>query len=184
MKKILLTVLLGFLALSAMAQAPEYVDSLIYRPAASVDEALAGKNIFNENARSGKVNVRQSAEIEAAMNGHFETNRKRLISGYRVRIFFDNKQSARGASEEALARFTAMYHDVRAYRSYVNPYFKVTVGDYRTKSEAMELLQRIKANFPSAFIVKENINYPVVDKENAYIVDTVKVLVKPTVTEL
>ena len=63
-----------------------------------------------------------------------------------------------------------------AYRTYTNPYFKVTVGDCRTKSEAMELLSRIKRNFPSAFVVKENIQFPVVDKDNAYIVDTVKVL--------
>ena len=38
------------------------------------------------------------------------------------------------------------------------------------------LLARIRNNFPSAFVVKENIEYPVVDKNNAYIVDTVKVL--------
>ena len=52
----------------------------------------------------------------------------------------------------------------------------MTVGDFRTKSEAMELLSRIKYSFPSAFVVKENISYPVVDKENAYVVDTIKVL--------
>jgi hypothetical protein len=39
----------------------------------------------------------------------------------------------------------------------------------------MELLQRIKRDFPTAFVVKENINYPVVDKEHSYVVDTVKV---------
>jgi hypothetical protein len=69
-----------------------------------------------------------------------------------------------------------MYHGIRAYRTYANPYFKVTVGDFRTKSEAMELLSRIKSIFPAAFVVKENISYPVVDKSNAYVVDTVKVL--------
>ena len=73
-------------------------------------------------------------------------------------------------------KFVNMFHDVSAYRTYTNPYFKVTVGDCRTKSEAMALLARIKGAFPSAFVVKENINYPIVDKDNAYVVDTVKVL--------
>ena len=68
------------------------------------------------------------------------------------------------------------YNDVAAYRSYVNPYFKVTVGDFRTKSEAMQLLQKIRGAFPSAFIVKENINYPVVDRERPVVEDTVRVL--------
>ncbi|MCQ2143677.1 MAG: hypothetical protein MJY56_06385 [Bacteroidales bacterium] len=184
MKKTILIFLLGCLALGAKAQTPEYVDSLVYRPAASVDESLAGKNIFRENSKNGKVVVHQSPDIENAMNNHFANNRKRVITGDRVRIFFDNRQSARGASEEALARCSAMYHDVRAYRSDVNPYFKVTGGDFRTKSAAMELLQGTKGVFPSAFVVKENINYPVVDKDNAFIVDTVKVLRSPATAEL
>jgi hypothetical protein len=40
----------------------------------------------------------------------------------------------------------------------------------------MALLTRIKGAFPSAFVVKENIAYPVVDAENAVIADTVRVL--------
>jgi hypothetical protein len=40
----------------------------------------------------------------------------------------------------------------------------------------MALLERIRYEFPSAFVVKENISFPVVDTENAFVVDTVKVL--------
>ena len=69
-----------------------------------------------------------------------------------------------------------MFPDILAYRTYTNPYFKVTVGDCRTKSEAMILLGRVKKAFPSAFVVKENIKYPPVDKTHVYDIDTVKVL--------
>jgi hypothetical protein len=47
----------------------------------------------------------------------------------------------------------------------------------------MALLSDIKGAFPSAFVVKENISYPVVDKSNAYVVDTIKVL-RPIAVEL
>jgi len=40
----------------------------------------------------------------------------------------------------------------------------------------MKHLETIKREFPSAFVVKENIEFPVVDKENSYVTDTVKVL--------
>ena len=40
----------------------------------------------------------------------------------------------------------------------------------------MALLQRIRGEFPSAFVIKENIEFPVVDKENAYVTDTIKIL--------
>lgn len=159
----------------------ELVDSLIYRPVEAVDTTLAGKDIFmlmpvSEDGEGADVSINQSPEVADAVRKHIYTNKDRTIKGYRVRIFFDNKQTARVASEETLKRFESMYHDVVAYRTYANPYFKVTVGDFRTKSEAMALLERIRYEFPSAFVVKENISFPVVDTENAFVVDTVKVL--------
>jgi uncharacterized protein (DUF1499 family) len=52
----------------------------------------------------------------------------------------------------------------------------VTVGDYRTKAEAMANLAKIKAAFPTAFIVKEKINYPQIGSRlMRTIIDTVKV---------
>lgn len=152
----------------------ELVDSVIYRPVATADSTLVGKNIFN--VLPDNVNVRQSQQIANSMKSHVASNGARTISGYRVRIFFDNKQNARTESEAVLKRFNGLYPDVMAYRIYANPYFKVTVGDFRTKSEAMALLARIKGAFPSAFVVKENIEFPVVDKDNAVIADTIKVL--------
>lgn len=157
------------------------VDSIVYRPASAVDTTLVGKNIINlmpkkADGKENEVNVYQSDAMGQALQEHLDQNAGRTLSGYRVRIFFDNKQTARVASEEALKRCESLYHDVRAYRTYANPYFKVTVGDFRTKSEAMALLERIRNEFPSAFVVKENISFPVVDTEHAFVVDTVKVL--------
>ena len=159
----------------------ELVDSIVYRPAAAVDTLLVGRNILDimpkkDSGAFSNVNVNQTPQIDTALMQHVVSNASRTLSGYRVRIFFDNKQTARVASEETLKRFESMYHDVVAYRTYANPYFKVTVGDFRTKSEAMALLERIRYEFPSAFVVKENISFPVVDTENAFVVDTVKVL--------
>lgn len=182
----LVFVLSALFSQTAMAQetVPEgycLVDSVIYRPAAAADSSLVGRNIFDimpskAKGASAEVNIRQSAVIGKSMDGHVSTNAQRTLSGYRVRIFFDNRQTARNESEAALKRFESLYHDVSAYRSYANPYFKVTAGDFRTKSEAMELLERIKNEFPSAFVVKENISFPVVDRNAAYVTDTVKVL--------
>ena len=159
----------------------ELVDSIVYRPVSSVDTLLAGKDVFHvmplkEKGGAADVEIYQSPEIANALRKQVLSNNKRTINGYRVRIFFDNKQTARVESEETLKRFEAAYHDVKAYRTYANPYFKVTVGDFRTKSEAMELLSRIKREFPSAFVVKEYIEFPVVDREHAYVIDTIKVL--------
>lgn len=157
------------------------VDSVVYRPVATVDTTLVGKDVFllmpsREMGDRAGVKINQTEAVKDAMRKQVEDNGSRTLNGYRVRIFFDNKQTARVESEETLKRFESMYHDVVAYRTYANPYFKVTVGDFRTRSEAVKLLERIKGAFPSAFVVKENIAFPVVDKDNAYVVDTIKVL--------
>jgi hypothetical protein len=166
------------LFLAAMAASPlraqntegeSAVDSLVYVRAASMDASLAGKNVFNY------VTVHQSQAIADAMSRKIERNRDKRMTGYRVRIFFDNKQNSRAASEAAMGRFQSAYPGHGVYRSFASPYFKVTVGDFRTKSEALQMMRRIKADFPSAFVVKENINYPIVDRNHAYVVDTLSV---------
>ena len=159
----------------------ELVDTVIYRPAVAVDSTLVGVDVFQNisqkaGAADAKINLEQSLMVEQSVRSHIEANKERTLTGYRGRIFFDNRQTSRVESEETLKRFQKLFKGVSAYRTYTNPYFKVTVGDFRTKSEAMELLARIRGEFPSAFVVKENIEYPIVDKNNAVVVDTVKVL--------
>lgn len=172
-----------FMVLSAAvmrAQNVQSADSVVYRQAAALDSTLHGKNIMSilpSKSKGGKADVKvyQSQAIVDALKKQIATNHSRTISGFRVRIFFDNSQTARNASEATLARFCASHPGIAAYRSFQSPYFKVTVGDLRTKSEAMELLEKIKGEFPSAFIVKENINYPVVDRHHSYVTDTITV---------
>ena len=151
---VLILAMVMCLGISFSAGAQESADKSL---ASAVDSTLVGKSIFN---LLPNVTVHQSQAILASMNRQISSNSSRKMSGYRVRIFNDNKQNSRGASEAAMGRFKGMYPGVAAYRTYSNPFFKVTVGDFRTKSEAMRLLQQVKGSFPSAFIVKETINYP------------------------
>ena len=165
-------------------QAPEgyiYADSTIIRFADKVDSTLAGKIIFDlmpskTKGDNADVKVHQSSFIRTGMMNHINSNQTRTIEGYRVRIFFDNKQSSRVASENMVKEFRKQYPEIPAYRNHVNPYFKVTVGDFRTRSEAMLLLKRIAGEFPTAFVVREIINYPAIDKEHPIVSDTVRVL--------
>ena len=175
-------------SLSLSAQTGTYtenvVDSLVYKKADLVDSSLVGRSVFSLFSAGGKntgseVRVHQSQSIMDALNAHVAQNSSKEMTGYRVRIFFDNRQHARGNSEYVLNRFTSAYPGVGAYRSYTNPYFKVTVGDFRTKSEAMALLMKLKPDFPSAFVVKENIQYPVIDSNRPFVTDTVRI-VKPS----
>lgn len=178
MKKISLTFLAVAVAVCVSAQT--MVDSLVYRPAAAVDSSLVGRDIFNllpskDKGDAADITVNQSKDIADAMKSYVAANPGRKQTGYRVRIYFDNTRDARKSSEETERRFMLEHPGITAYRSYQNPFFKVTVGDFRTKSEAMALLNSIKSEYPAAFIVREEIGYPAADRERTYVTDTVKV---------
>ena len=141
------------------------LDSLpVYDPLPNMDVSYSGKNIFDvlatSSLTSGTVNIEQSSAVRAAFSRHVARNSSRKITGYRVRIFFDNSQNARQRSESVAGAFASAYPGISIYRTYVSPYFKVTVGDFRSRDEAQLFAERLKGWFTSAFLVKEHINYP------------------------
>ena len=123
-----------------------------------VSDTLHTSEVFTKDilvALDGKIVASDS--LVKAMDHYIKKNRTRNVSVYRLRIFFDNKQNARGVSEQVLTEFSEAYPDVPAFRGYINPYFKVTVGNFRTKSEAMKFLNQIKGQYPSVFLVRESL---------------------------
>lgn len=132
-----------------------------------VDSTLVGVSVFyllnsHNGYREGNVSINQPAYMTTALSNYIAGNPHRKKSGYRVRIFFDNRQSARGESEQVVEAFTAKFYEIPVYRSYSTPYFKVVVGDYRTKSDAIKALNTLKESYPKAVIVKETIGFPAI----------------------
>lgn len=125
--------------------------------AQDVRDTTAVQDVFDR--LSENVIVNQSDALRAAMSSHVERNAKRAASGladqtFRIRIFFDSGQSARAASEAAASRFRTLHPGVPVSRSFTDPFFKVTVGNYATKAEAANALKTIQQEFPTAFIVR------------------------------
>ncbi len=193
MKRTLLVILFavigGFVVTAQDVVVPEgytVADSLVYRTVAGVDSTLVGKSVWSvmpsrSKGDSADVRISQSPRLKSALDDQIEVNPTRTITGYRVRIFFDNGQNSRSESEAVLKKFESAYHGIPVYRTYANPYFKVTAGDFRTRSEAMALLVKLRDEFPRALMVKEKINWPAADAGCTYVVDTVRVL-RPVVT--
>ena len=132
----------------------------VYR-APLLDSALFGADICRllETGPGAKVDLHRSVAVDTAFHVYLGKNAEKKLHGYRIRLFFDNKQNARGLSEEVEKSFMNDFPSIPVYRSYTNPYFKVTVGDFRTKSDALRVLQLIRTSYPKAFVVKDVINY-------------------------
>ena len=162
----------------AVEVAPEgymYVDSVVYRQVPRCNEELEGMSIYEA---LGDVQVNESYAVRKAVAKRVAENKgpEGEVDGYRIRIYFDNKQKSREESQEVMKRFQALYPGYNTYLKFNNPNFKVTVGDFRTKVDAQIALQSIIRDFPTAFIVKEKMRFPVVSDKVRYYVDTVRVL--------
>ena len=109
----------------------------------------------------GEVLLYQDMRINNLIYNHVEQNkRKGGVPGYRIRIYSDLGNTARDDSQSVKAKFYELFPEIPVYREYDSPYFKVYVGDFRTKIDALKEFKRIKRHFPAAFIVPDKINYP------------------------
>lgn len=151
MKRLLLLILpLLLSALSLRAQ-----DTTSTAP---VDSTLVGRDILS--VLGPDIKVDQTPTVREALLEHVRANAERPITGYRIRIFYDNDPSARSRSESIVAAIRQQFPDTPVYRSFESPNYKVTVGDFRTKDEAQYLYNALKGAYPTAFLIKESINYP------------------------
>lgn len=160
--------------LAVVPEGYEMVDSLVYVPQNAVDSLLDGESVWD--VLPSGVDVHVSKKTMEAFEEHLAANRSKQVPCFRIRIFFDNKQDSREESDRVLSEFRALHPGMAAYRTFQNPFFKVTVGDFRTRSEALAELDVIRGEFPSSFIVKEKMRYPSVGVPETFRVDTVRVL--------
>lgn len=78
------------------------------------------------------------------------------LKGFRVQIFSGNKKQP---ARQARLKFTKMYNKTKAYETYEQPNFKVRVGDFKTKIEALKFKKELANHFPNAFIVEDSIEF-------------------------
>ncbi len=101
------------------------------------------------------------ARIDSLLRLHVMQNKKfPTIMGYRIQIY---KESGNVALDSALSlrdRFTARYPQIPAYISFDEPYYRLRVGDFRSRLEAIRFLEKIKRRYPLAWEIKDEIHFP------------------------
>ena len=81
------------------------------------------------------------------------------INGYRIQIAAYSGVNSKSQAEYAKNSFNNLFPYTRAYLIYNEPYFKVRVGNYRSRLQAHKDLETIKLTYPSAYIVPDKISY-------------------------
>ncbi|MFA6950049.1 MAG: SPOR domain-containing protein [Lentimicrobiaceae bacterium] len=85
------------------------------------------------------------------------------LSGWRIQIFFDSGVNSKHKATSVLKRFSELYPQTQAYLSFKEPYYRVRVGDFRSRLEAEGFLKKIQIDYPNAFPASDFINPPPID---------------------
>jgi len=112
---------------------------------------------FSQNTIHINENIRVSADfdLQALINIHIEKNENTdEIKGYRIQIISDNNRERVYAEK---AKVYQHFSEFKSYLKYVQPYYKLRIGDFKTRLEARNYLERVVKTFPSAFIVFDDI---------------------------
>ena len=83
--------------------------------------------------------------------------------GYRIQIFTDSGNNSKTKAQSAMDEFLAKYPEMKAYLVFKSPNYKVKIGDFRSRLDAIRYLNRISAEFPNAFIISDLINLPQIE---------------------
>ena len=132
--------------------------------------ALGVLSVLFSNAQSadGAITIVQDPVIDTLLDRHVEMNKALLedednygINGFRIQIFEESGNKSSTHAREVIAEFSEKYPETPAYLTWQAPNFKVRVGDFATRMQAEGFLQKIKKDYPIAWVIKDKIKFPI-----------------------
>ena len=122
----------------------------------------------DNNSYTGHLNIIQDQAVDTLISRYILANRNLGekygyvgMEGFRIQIYNNSTRNAREESGKVKAEFISKFPYIKAYELFENPgYFKIRVGDFRSKTEATRLFLLISKEFPDAYIVPDYINFP------------------------
>ncbi|MBQ2852913.1 MAG: SPOR domain-containing protein [Bacteroidales bacterium] len=113
---------------------------------------------FSQNAN---VVVQQDSRVEQLIQKqkdiHLADN---TIDGYRIQIFMESGNDAVEHANIMMEEFKEKYPDIPIYLVFGQPYYRLRVGDYRTRLEAEKAFLTLNKDYKKAFITGDRIQLP------------------------
>ena len=111
------------------------------------------------DSTGGKATIHCDSTISNLLKWRTKLNEKKhSFSGYRIQILSVNSY---GSDVEELKKtrdsFEETFQTIPAYLQYIDPDFKIRVGNYHSRLESIPDLQRIRKLYPASYPVKTEI---------------------------
>jgi len=118
----------------------------------------------------GRVIVIQDDLVDSVLQDYaqlrlriMENPDNKAIPGYRIQIFFDSGLNSSDRAKQAMDEFLLKFPEIPAYVSWKAPNYRVRIGDFKNRLEAERTLQLIIIDYPNAWVIKDEINFPIMN---------------------
>ncbi|MDG5800961.1 SPOR domain-containing protein [Marinilabiliaceae bacterium ANBcel2] len=113
--------------------------------------------IENRSQGEGAITIRQSSDLQNLVKLFIDQNRSADgVEGYRIQLYSGTGAEARREAAEIRSKVLGQFEDEHILVEYNAPFWRVRVGAYRHKHEALPTMQRLSEKFPSCYIVRDS----------------------------
>ena len=113
---------------------------------------------LNSQAQNAKLTINNDTYLDTAIQKNIDKSRiSNVIDGYRIQLFSGSERTNANALK---TKFLKLYPETPAYLIYQQPYFKLRVGDFRTKIDAQQIFYKLQDDFGQVIIIPDKINLP------------------------
>lgn len=107
----------------------------------------------NSQAQSNKLSLSQDPKFEQLLNEKRKINVSLAANeGYKIQIYTGDSEN----SKRELARFKTDFSHLDATIIFHTPYYKVWIGNFKTKIDAQRHLLEIQKKYSNSIIIKPN----------------------------
>lgn len=104
----------------------------------------------------GVVTIHQEEGIDFLLQTQTEVNKRRGgVDGYRIQLYSGSGPKGKRQALDVKTKFLEEFPDGNISTTYNPPFWRVRVGSYRHKHEALSLLNELKDLFPNCYVVKD-----------------------------
>ncbi len=116
---------------------------------------------FMVNAQENNVIVKSDPKVDTLIQLHIQHNEKYpLVAGYRIQIFKESGNQALDEAHQIMEEFHEVFPELPTYLSFQEPYYRVRAGNFKSKLEALDYLEKIKKKkYRNVWVISDYVYY-------------------------
>ena len=143
--KIIVFILIGYIFTSSLTAQEKRIE-------------LAQTGLFSSTYNNAQVFINEDAKLQSIINNHKSRNEhKQEIRGWRIRVYMGSGRNARDEANAIKLKIRNHYSDIEPHLVHHSPYFKILVGDFRTRIEAESFRKKLKREYPNCYVVESEV---------------------------